>query len=117
MKSQLVGAALILAAFGIGCQRTYEDRPSAFGDYTAAQNENVQLTDPAPLPAAGPITGDEGQRTDVNELQDMTAEEPEYGTGETEQTFGGSGTAGTSTESEEPGWGGSADAGAATRGP
>lgn len=116
MKSKLVGAALILAAFGLGCQRTYEDRPSAFGDYTTAQNDNAQVADPDPDPdllpsAPGNLAGEEGQHADVNAMQDMTAEEPGYGTDETEESFGGSGSAGMTAEGEEPGWGGSADAG------
>lgn len=97
MKSKIIAAALVITAFGFGCQRTYERRhdtsdQSGFGQDTAAQVETE----------GEPAYGVAGQQSDINTTQDLAA------TDETSEAFGGSGSAGMS---DDWGYGGGGDAG------
>lgn len=113
MKTRILGAALVLvtAGFGFGCQRTYDDRSASAARNEPSNTRNVQITDPNEVAVQSAQTGEEGQQTDINTMQDLATEPSEYGTDDTSESFGGSGTAGMSSDSEEWGIGGGGDAG------
>lgn len=97
MKNLLIGTAL-LAIGGLGCQRTYEERPVTREDNASDQ---VVMPDPETVEITGePTHGVGGQKQDVNTTQDL-------GTDDTSEAFGGSGSEGQGDTTEDWGYGGS----------